>query len=302
MLIVLAAALAGITLSFDAHARIRVVTTLPSFADLAREVGGDDVDVVSLTKGTQDPHFVDAKPDLVLKLNKADLLLHAGLDLEIGWLPVLVTGSRNSKINAGSKGNLDCSTLVEVKDVPKGKVDRSMGDVHPGGNPHYMGDPRNGLVVAAGIANRLKEIDHEHAQQYDSRLSKYQTKLRAAIKTWESKMKPYQHAKVVTYHRSWIYFTDWLGLNEVGYVEPKPGVPPSPSHIVELVARIKNMNVKAVIAEPFYPKDSAEVVAKQANAAFVVLPSEVLGTPDAKTYIDLFDVSLGRLAPILGSK
>jgi ABC-type Zn uptake system ZnuABC Zn-binding protein ZnuA len=286
----------------DALAKVRVVSSLPDFAAIAKEVGGDKVDVKSLAKGYQDPHFVDGKPSFILDLNKADLLIHDGLELEIGWLPPLVTGARNSKILPYNIGNLDCSTLISnILEVPTTKVDRSMGDIHPSGNPHYMLDPRNGIAVAKGIADRLKEIDPENASYYDERLGDFVKHLSAKIKEWDEKLAPYKGTQIVTYHKSWTYFIDWAGFDEVGNVEPKPGIPPSPSYVAELIKQIQRMNVKLVIAESFYPQKTPALIAQKAGTSFLTLPSEVGGRDGINTYSDLFDVVVGEITSKLES-
>jgi zinc/manganese transport system substrate-binding protein len=273
-----------------AFAKLKVVATLPSLGDIVTEIGGDEVSVMSLTKGTQDPHFVDAKPDLVLRLNRADLLIHAGLGLEDGWLPPLIVGARNGKIQTGSGGNLDASTLMELKEVPKGKLDRASGDVHPGGNPHFMLDPRNGIVFAKGIAKKLGELEPSKAAEFQKRAEDYSVKLKSKIVIWEKQLKPLLAGKpVVTYHKSWVYFTDWTGMNEVEHVEPKPGIPPSPEHVVRLIHTMRERKVKFILMEPFYPRGVAEDVAHQTGAKLLVLPTEVGGAPEAKTYADVFD-------------
>lgn len=283
-----------------AHAKVRVVTSLSTFADLAREVGGDDVEVIALSKGTQDPHFVDPKPDLALKLNRADLLIHNGLSLEVGWLPVLVTGARNAKVLPAATGHLDASTVVDIKGIPQGKIDRTMGDVHPGGNPHYMLDPGNGIVVSQAIAAKLKIIDPSHAKQYDERTAAYVKKLRTKITQWKTALAPYKGTSIVPYHDSWLYFTEWAALHEAGFVEPKPGIVPSPQHVSALVARIKDKKVKLVIAQTYYPHDMAELVAQKAGAMFLELPSDVGAEQGAETYIGLFDTIVKKLTGALG--
>lgn len=285
----------------DALAKVRVVSSLPTFAEIAKEIGGDKIEVKSLAKGYQDPHFVDGKPSFILDLNKADLLIYNGLELEIGWLPPLVTGARNSKILPGNTGNLDCSTLISnILEVPTKKIDRSMGDIHPGGNPHYWLDPRNGIAVAKGIAGRLKEIDPQNTSYYDDRLNDFVKRLGAKIKEWEEKLAPYRGTKIVTYHKSWGYFSDWAGFDEVGYVEPKPGIPPSPSYVVDLIRKIQGMNVKLVIAESFYPQKVPALIAQKAGASFLVLPSDVGAAEGIDTYFDLFDAIVGEITSKLG--
>ncbi|MGH7889790.1 MAG: metal ABC transporter substrate-binding protein, partial [Thermodesulfobacteriota bacterium] len=199
-------------------------------------------------------------------------------------------------------GNLDCSILVSnVLEVPTTKVDRSMGDVHPGGNPHYLLDPRNGIAVAKGIADRLKEIDSENAGYYDERLSSFVTRLNTKIKEWDAKLASYKGAEIVTYHKSWIYLSEWAGFKEVGYIEPKPGIPPSPSHLAELIRRMQQMNLRLVISESYYPQKTPALVAEKAGASFLVLPSSVGGREDANNYLELFDVIVGEITAKLAS-
>ena len=283
----------------NAEAKLKVVATLPSLADIARNVGGDDVDVVSLTKGNQDPHFVDAKPDLVIQLNRADLLIRVGLGLEDGWLPPLQVNSRNGKIQTGSEGNLEASQAVELKEVPKGALDRSQGDVHPGGNPHFMLDPRNGVKVARAIEARLARLDASKAADYKKRGDAYVKDLEQKIKGWETALKPLKGRAVVPYHKSWIYFEEWVGLQEAGTVEPKPGIPPSPEHVVKLIQMMREKKVGLMLIEPYYPRSTAEHVAQETKAKLVTLPTEPFGTPgssdDAKTYFGVFDAIVARL-------
>lgn len=288
-------AIALLVLPVEAEAKLKVVTTLASFADIASKVGGDEVDAVSLTRGSQDPHFVDAKPDLILKMNRADLLIRVGLGLEDGWLPPLVTGSRNSRIQPASQGNLEASTLVTLKEVPTGALDRSQGDVHPGGNPHFMLDPRNGVLFAQGIAERLAKLDPPNAAAYRKRAETYVAELKTKISEWEAAFKPLSGRPVVTYHKSWVYFAGWVGLDVVGHVEPKAGVPPSPEHVVRLVGLMKEKKAKQILIEPYYPKSASETVAEKVGAKVVVLPNEVNGVPEAKSYIAVFDAIANRL-------
>lgn len=276
-------------------AKMKIVTTLPSFADIAAQVGGDVVEVSALLKGSQDPHFVDPKPDLILKLNRADLLISAGLGLEDGWLPPLITGSRNNKIQNGAEGNLIASTFVNLKESFKGPVDRSQGDIHPGGNPHFMLDPRNGTVIAKAVANRLSKIDPANAEHFHKRAEHYSKELATKIIAWEKLLASIKNSPIITYHRSWVYFSDWVGLNEIGFVEPKPGIPPSPSHMLKIISTAKEKKVQFVLIEPYYPKGSAEEVAQKIGATFLVLPTEVNGSPGASSYISLFDELVTKL-------
>ena len=275
---------------------LRVVTSIETFADLARSVGGAFVKAESLARGYQDPHFVEAKPSLLIPLSRADLLVYAGLDLEIGWLPPLVQGSRNSRIQPGAKGNLDASTAIEVLDLPAGKVDRGQGDIHPRGNPHYWLPPLNALKVAKEIAARLKELDPVHGADYDTNLQKFGAQLKAKASEWSRKAAALRGLKVVPYHKSWSYVSDWLGLREIGYVEIKPGIPPDPKHLAELILRMKAESVRVLLIESFYNRGIAGQVADSAGAKLLVLPSDVGATPKIQSYLDLVDAVLDALA------
>ena len=261
-----------------ALAKLRVVATLPDLAAVAREVGGPDVDVTALSYPTQDPHFVDARPSLVITMNKADLLILAGLQLEIGWLPTLITGSRNPRIAPGTPGYLDVSTVVPLKQVPTGQIDRSMGDVHPGGNPHFMADVRNGARVAAAMAQRLSQVDPAHAAGYRARAKALVGKCQAVAKTQTARFAtiPADRRQVVTYHQSLIYLLDWLGLTQVQTLEPKPGIPPSPGHVATVLGLMKRIGVEAIIQEEYRPANPGRQVAELTGAKVAVIP----GGPD----------------------
>jgi zinc/manganese transport system substrate-binding protein len=290
-----------LALAGTAHAEpIRVVTSIETFADLARTVGGGHVNVESLARGYQDPHFVEAKPNLLVPLSKADLLVYAGLDLEIGWLPPLVQGSRNPRIQAGAKGNLDASTAIEVLDLPAGKVDRSQGDIHPRGNPHYWLPPVNALKVAKEIAARLKELDPSHGADYDTNLQSFGAQLKSKSADWSRKAALLRGLKVVPYHKSWTYVSDWLGLREIGYVELKPGIQPDPKHLAELILRMKAESVRVLMIESFYNRGIAGQAADAAGAKLLVLPSDVGATAKIRSYPDLVDAVLDAL--VAGAK
>ncbi len=285
----------------DSFATVRVVTSLPDLAAITKEIGGDKIEVKSIGKGYQDPHFVDAKPIFIRDLNRADLLIYQGLDLEIGWLPVLITGSRNSKITAlSAPGRLDASTLItNILEVPTTTIDRSMGDIHPFGNPHYMLDPRNGILVAKGIADRLGQIDPENASFYEDNFKEFADRLIKKITVWEAQLAPFKGTKIVAYHKSWDYFANWAGLDEVGWIEPKPGIPPTPSHVAELIESMKNENVKLVIAESYYPQKTARIIAEKTGSEFLVLPSSVGAKEGIDTYTQLFDTIVNDLTAAL---
>ena len=278
-----------------AEAKVHVVTSIETFADLARRVGGDRVEVKSLSHGYMDPHFVEPKPSLVLDLNRADLLVRVGLQLEIGWLPPLVLGARNDKITRGQPGDLDASTEIPVLDVPTTKVDRSMGDIHPMGNPHYWIPPDNALIIAREIAARLEQIDGAGTSAYQANLARFAAEVARRRAEWEKRAAPVRGMKIVTYHQSWSYVSKWLGLQEVGYVEPKPGIPAPPSHIAALIGLMRRQGVKVILMESFYPRNTVELVAQKAGAKALVMPSDVGATPEIKDYFSLVDAVVTKL-------
>ncbi|MBI4484344.1 MAG: zinc ABC transporter substrate-binding protein, partial [Acidobacteria bacterium] len=228
--------------SAAAASKLNIVTTTEDLAALTREVAGDRATLESIARGYQDPHFVEAKPSFILKLHRADLLIAVGLQLEIGWLPPLITQSRNPRIQAGAAGYLDASQYAEILEIPTGVVTRAMGDVHPLGNPHYWLDPQNGRRVAQAIQDKLAALQPQEAGYFQQRFEDFSRRLGEAEKRWDQKMAPYRGRKVVTYHRSWPNFAKRFGLNVVDYVEPKPGIPPSPSHILELINQMRREN------------------------------------------------------------
>ena len=273
-------------LSSVANAAVNVVTTIPDFGAIAKEVGGSHVKVIALVKATQDPHFVDAKPSLMVKLNKADLLLVTGMELEGGWLPALVTGARNGDIQRGGKGYLDCSTLIPPMEAMA--PDRAKGDIHPGGNPHYWTDPRNGLRLAKGLTKRLATLDPDHAADYAAAYSVFSTKLKRKMVIWRAKLAPYKGTKVVVYHQSWIYFLNWAGFERAGALEPKPGIPRKASHVADLIRKVKGQGVKYIIQESFYPTRLSKIFAEKSGAKLRVLPTMV-GAGKTRSYFDVVD-------------
>jgi zinc/manganese transport system substrate-binding protein len=277
-------------------ATLHVVSSIPTLGSLAKEVGGGRVEVESLGKGYQDPHFIEPKPNLMLVLNRADLLLHVGLELEIGWLPPLVLGSRNPKIQTGEPGNLDCSKAIPVLDVPTTKVDRSMGDIHPQGNPHYWLPPANAKIVAREIARRLEQIDPSGRADYEKNLASFDARVDAKEKEWAQLAAKLKSVKVATYHQSWSYVSHWLGLQEIGYVEPKPGIPPDPQHLARLIGVMKDDGAKLLLVEDFYNKSVAALVAQKAGAKLLTLPTDVGATPQIKDWFSLVDTLVRQLA------
>ncbi|HEV2963847.1 MAG TPA: metal ABC transporter substrate-binding protein [Candidatus Angelobacter sp.] len=281
--------------SAAAAKKLKVVTTLTDLASLTQEVGGDKVDVEALAKGYQDPHFVEPKPSFLLKLRNADLLILVGLDLEIGWLPPLITQSGNGKIQPGGQGYLDASQFAEILEIPQGKVTRAEGDVHPLGNPHYWLDPDNGRRIARGIATKLSELDPANTAYFQQRYQDFEKRLAEAEKRWDAEMAPYHGRKIVTYHRSWTNFAKHFDLNVAGYVEPRPGIPPTPSHTLELVNLMKRENVKIILVEPYFDLKTPNSIASMTNAKVVVLMPSVGGKPEITDYFKLFDYDINVL-------
>jgi zinc/manganese transport system substrate-binding protein len=277
-------------------AALHVVSSIPTLGSLAKEVGGNRVEVESLGKGYQDPHFIEPKPSLMLVLNRADLLLHVGLELEIGWLPPLVLGSRNPKIQVGEPGNLDCSRAIPVVDIPTTKVDRSMGDIHPQGNPHYWLPPANARIVAREIAQRLMQLDPEGRAGYEKNLASFNARVDAKEKEWAPEVAKLKGVKVATYHKSWSYVSHWLGMEEIGYVEPKPGIPPDPQHLSRLIAAMKQDGAKLLLMEDFYNKSVATLVAEKAGAKLLDLPTDVGARPEIKDWFTLVDAVVKALS------
>lgn len=294
------ASLLTLALLFPVHARaeepLRVVTTIETFADLARRVGGDKVAVETLSHGYQDPHFVDARPNLLVTLNRADLLVRVGLDLEVGWLPVLVQGARNERILPGQRGDLDASSLVEVLDVPQTKVTREMGDIHPQGNPHYWLPPVNAVRIAKGLTERLKALRPADAASFDANYLRFVTELKERAPGWDAKAKALAGTKVVTYHRSWSYLSAWLKLVETGTIENKPGVPPSPDHLAQLITQMQGDGTKLILVEDYYNRSIAEDVARKSGARVVPLPANVGAKKELTGYFELVDSVLSKLA------
>ncbi len=282
-----------------ARAALDVVTTVPGLAALAREVGGDRVRVESLSRGVQDPHFVDANPMLAVKLRNAALLVDVGLDLEIGWLPPLVNQSRNPDIQPNGTRRLTAASAISVLDVPTGPVDRSLGDLHPGGNPHFLSDPRRALQVAAAIAAKLGQLDPGGQAYYQQRLADFRGRLEADMGRWRGMLAPVKGRKVFERHRTLTYFYDWSGIVDDGELEPRPGVPPPPAHLAELVERAKRDGVKAILVENYYDTRSADVVAQHSGAKVVQIPGDVGGEPAARDYPSYMDLLVKRFAGAL---
>jgi len=281
--------------SLAAAKKLNVVTSTTDLAALTQEVGGDRITVESIAKGYQDPHFVEAKPSFLLKLRNADLLVSVGLDLEIGWLPPLITQSGNGRIQRGANGYLDASQFAEILEIPQGTVTRAEGDVHPLGNPHYWLDPDNGRRVAKGIAGKLSELDPGDSSYFQQRVADFDKRLSEAEKRWDAEMVPYRGRKVVTYHRSWPNFAKHFGLDVAGYVEPRPGIPPTPSHTLDLINLMKRENVKVMLIEPYFDLRTPNSVGSQTGAKVLVMTPSVGGEKGVDDYFKLFDYDLNLL-------
>ena len=278
-------------------ATIKVVATTQDLESLAREVGGDKVEVDSLAKGYQDPHNVEPKPTFMIKLNKADLLIVVGRELEIGWLPPLINGARNPRIQPGADRYLDASLSAHILEIPTGQLTRAMGDVHPQGNPHYWLSPENGRLIAKAIQQKLAAISPADASYFAQRYADFDKRLAEGEKRWNAAMAPYKGTKIVTYHRSWPNFVETYGLNVVGYVEPKPGIPPSPSHTLELTQEMKKDGVKIIIIEPYFDSKTPNAIGRDTGAQVVTLAPSVGGAKGANVndYLALFDYNVNTL-------
>ena len=278
---------------------LQVMTATTDLGALAQEIGGDKITVESIARGYQDPHFVEAKPSFLLKLRKTDLLIVVGLELEIGWLPPLITQSTNPKIQVGAPGYFDASRFAQILEVPAGQVSRAEGDVHPQGNPHYWLDPQNGLRIAKGIQGKLSEMRPNDAAYFAQRYSAFEQRLKQADQKWLEAMKPYAGRKIVTYHRSWPNFVKHFNLNVIGYVEPRPGIPPSPQHTVELIKQMKNDHVKVIAVEPYFDLKTPNAIARDTGGQVVVLIPSVGGDKEITDYFKLFDYDIAKLKQAL---
>ena len=279
----------------DARAAIKIVTTTEDLASLTKEVGGEKVEVESLAKGFQDPHFVEPKPSFILKLHGADLLVVVGRELEIGWLPALLTQSRNARIQQGADRYLDASLTANILEIPTGQITRAMGDVHPQGNPHYWLGTDNGRRIAQAMQKKLAEISPGDAGYFAQRYADFDRRLAEAEKRWKAAMAPYNGLKVVTYHRSWPNFTEEFGLNTIGYVEPKPGIPPSPSHTLEVIQDMKQQQVKIILMEPYFDSKTPDAIARGTGGRVVILAPSVGGEKEVTDYFKLFDYNVNKV-------
>lgn len=320
-------------LQCQAKDKLNIVTTTTNLESITRAVGGKHVNVSAISTGREDPHYISAKPSYMLKAKKADLWIRVGLDLEIGYERLILEGSRNPRIHLGLPGHLDVSERIIPLDVPTQRISHSMGDVHPLGNPHYWLDPYNARIIAKTICKRLKQLDPANSADYDRNSTAFLLRLDNAMfgsrlaeqiegeKLWElllnyqldnfirekslslggwlARLKPFEGSKIVAYHHSWVYFEHRFGLNVVAELEPKPGIPPGPAHILDVISNMKSQKAGIILMEPYYNRRDAEAVAKKTNAAVVVVATAVNGQKEAFDYIAMFDNIVTQLSNAL---
>ena len=284
-------------LLLPAFATVRVVTATQDFADITRQIGGARVQVDSLSKGDQDLHHVDPRPSFVTKLTNADVVVRIGMDLDL-WMDSLLAAARNSKIHEGGPGYVDASAGIHRLEVPTEKLDPSKGDIHIYGNPHYWLDPENGKVIAANILVALKRVDPAGAAAYQQGYDTFAKGIDTHMALWKKQMAPLHGANMVGYHTTWSYFAHRFGLNIVGYIESKPGIPPSGSHIEALIALMKQDHVRHVMTNPYYPTRFTDLLARETGATILVLPSSVGGGKGATNYFTLFDTIIAQLTAV----
>jgi len=292
----------GALLAIGAQAKLNIVVTTPDLAAIAKEVGGDKVELTTLARPTEDPHFVDAKPSFIVKLNKADALIEGGAELEIGWLPSLLAGARNAKLEAGATGRIRCNEGITMKEIPTA-LDRSKGDIHAAGNPHFLVDPENAKIVARHLADAFAKLDAANSGAFEANRDKFIAQLDAKSAAWQAKLAPFKGQQVVAYHNSWLYFAERFGFQIELFLEPKPGIPPSPAHMAEVITRMKELKAHVIIVDPYLNRKTAETIARSTEAVVVDVaqfPGGVKGT-DAG-YIALMDYLVNALAKALGEK
>ncbi|MBX7141723.1 MAG: metal ABC transporter substrate-binding protein [Chitinophagales bacterium] len=277
---------------------IKVVTTLTDLKSIAELIGGDKVSVTSIATGYQNPHFVDPKPSYIMNLSSANLFVTVGLDLETGWSPQLLTSSRNPKIQKGAAGYVDASENIPLLQVPS-SANRGEGDIHIYGNPHYWLDPLNGKIIARNIANGLERVDPANKSYYEANLKAFNDKIDAKMKEWAAKMAPFKGSPIIAYHNEWVYFETRFGLHIVDFMEPKPGIPPTPSQLVKVIDEVKSNKIKVIISSPYFTTSSSDVVAKQTGVKVLTLATSVSAFDSIKNYFDLFDYDIAQLTAVL---
>ena len=278
--------------------KLNVVATTPDLAAIARDIGGDAVDVKALAKPTEDPHFVDAKPSHVVTLNRADVLVEGGAELEMGWLPPLLESARNSRIAAGAPGHIVASKGIHMLEIPT-SFDRAKGDVHSMGNPHFLVDPLNAKIVAGEIADHLSQVDPRSAALYAANLRKFNASIDARLAEWLKLLAPYKGAKIVTYHKDFPYLGERFGLNIVETLEPKPGIAPSPAHLADVITLMRTQRVHVILVQPFQNRRTAETVARQTGASVLDVSQQPGAFRNTDSYLDLMDNMIRTIANAL---
>lgn len=294
----LVAALLPVLSNYAMAGTIKVVTTTPDMKSITEWIGGSKVSVSSIATGYQNPHFVDPKPSYIISLSGADLFVTVGLDLESGWSPQLLTSSRNTKIQKGAAGYVDASAGVALLQIPS-SVNRAEGDIHIFGNPHYWLDPLNGKTIARNIANGLERVDPANKAFYEANLVTFNKKIDDKLKEWLGKMASFKGTKIIAYHNEWVYFETRFGLQIVDFMEPKPGIPPSPSQLVKVIKEIKSDNIRVIISSPYFSTSSSDMVCKQTGAKQLTLGTSVGAFDSIKNYFDLFDYNINQLIAAL---
>jgi zinc/manganese transport system substrate-binding protein len=282
-------------------AKISVVATTPDLAALAKAIGGDAVDVKALAKPTEDPHFVDAKPSHIVTLNRADVLIEGGAELELGWLPPLLASARNGKIAAGAAGRIVASQGIRMVEVPL-TFDRSRGDVHALGNPHFLIDPLNAKIVAAQIADHFSQVAPQSADVFKANRDKFNATLDAKLAEWQKQLAPFRGAKIVTYHRDFVYFAQRFGLEILETLEPKPGIAPSPAHVAKVITAMQANKGHVILVQPYQNRKTAETVARQTGAVVLEMPQQPGAVKNVSNYFEMMDYLVNTLANALGEK
>jgi zinc/manganese transport system substrate-binding protein len=286
-------------LAATAQAKLNVVATTPDLASIAKEIGGDKIELTTLAKPTEDPHFVDAKPSFIVKLNHADVLIEGGAELEIGWLPALLDQARNDKLAAGAPGHVACAQGIQLLEIPS-TLDRAKGDIHAAGNPHYLVDPVNAKAAAQRIADAFCTQDAKSCDVYRANLKQFTDALDARMIGWQKALEPFKGQQIVAYHNSWLYFASRFGLKIDLFLEPKPGVPPTPTHLAEVITKMKEDKVHVIIVDPYLNRRTAETVAAKTGATVVDVtqfPGGLKGTEGG--YLALMDYLVKSIAGAL---
>ena len=281
--------------------KLNVVATTPDLAALAREIGGDAVDVKALAKPTEDPHFVDAKPSHIVTLNRADVLIEGGAELEVGWLPPLLDNARNDRIAVGAPGRITASQGVRMLEVPA-TLDRSRGDVHALGNPHFVFDPVNARLIVAQIADHLAQVDPAAADLFKANLKRFLATLDVKLVEWQKALEPYRGAKIVTYHQDFVYLAERFNLEIIETLEPKPGIAPSPAHLAKVITTMKADKARLILVQPFQNRKTAETVARQTDAVVLDIAQQPGAIPNTATYVELMDYIVRTLATAFAEK